>query len=729
MAMMTVRLTIIMTCLFALWLQPLQAAAGERKVAVVMPEAQQERWERTAQWALAGIDAAQTGLDRQVRLAIEWHDEDAADLQTWLQQVAKDESYAAVIGPTTSTAARTAASTLNASKKTLILPIATSTELQRIYAASPNVFNLTESDFTQCYLMMAGFLLDGKQKVSLLTSNDVYGQSFIDWFGYSAEELGLTVGMLGVYRNEAELRDYIRQWDGGTLLFAPGTEDDAVIFDQMVTQTDSVYCSDMMMSASLIGRLSHTYRGLAPCADPTSGFLDAYLQRFGEEPVNGEAHLYDALCLTAYAAALSEMTGLGMNDAITTVLDGRDTCIASWNDMTDVFSQLRAGAEPDISGATGSLDFDCRHHAAVLYSFYQKWHFENGVYTTEGTYSRNRDDNDEALLQLWDNIRGSQQKLNEQQEDFDYPEHRQNWALVIGTSDTWNNYRHQADALAMYQVLKRHNYDDDHIILIIEDNLADDPHNLYPGVVHVRPDGENVREGAVVDYHLSDFPMGRLKDILMGQQSERYPEVIRSNNNDNIFIYWCGHANGSVAAWGSNETVEAERVRQCLEAAAEAGKFRKMLIAVDACYSGAIGEACEGIPGVLFMTSASPDETSKADVLDPDMLIWLSNGFTRAFQETIDEQPDLRLRDLYLAVSRQTTGSHAKVYNEAHYGNLFHNTIGEFFDFSPSGGINTVMTDKADDLRWYSLSGMSWSNRPSSPGIYIHQGRKQIIWK
>ena len=339
--MMTVRLTIIMTCLFALWLQPLQAAAGERKVAVVMPEAQQERWERTAQWALAGIDAAQTGLDRQVRLAIEWHDEDAADLQTWLQQVAKDESYAAVIGPTTSTAARTAASTLNASKKTLILPIATSTELQRIYAASPNVFNLTESDFTQCYLMMAGFLLDGKQKVSLLTSNDVYGQSFIDWFGYSAEELGLTVGMLGVYRNEAELRDYIRQWDGGTLLFAPGTEDDAVIFDQMVTQTDSVYCSDMMMSASLIGRLSHTYRGLAPCADPTSGFLDAYLQRFGEEPVNGEAHLYDALCLTAYAAALSEMTGLGMNDAITTVLDGRDTCIASWNDMTDVFSQLR----------------------------------------------------------------------------------------------------------------------------------------------------------------------------------------------------------------------------------------------------------------------------------------------------------------------------------------------------------------------------------------------------
>ena len=726
--METPRLTIILTTLFAFWLQPLQAAAREIKVAVVMPEAQQERWERTARWALSNIEAAQTALDNQVRLTIEWHDEDDANLQTWLQQVAADDSYAAVIGPTTSTSARTAASTLNASKKTLILPIATSTELQRIYANSPNVFNLTESDFTQCYLMMAGFLMDGKQKVSLITSDDIYGQSFTDWFGYSAEELGLQVGMLGVYHNESELRDLINQWDGTTLFFAPGTEEDAVVFDQAVINTDSVYCSDMMMSASLTRRLSHTYRGLAPCANPASGFLEAYQQRFGEEPVNGEAHLYDALCLTAYTATLKYSINMDMNEAMTIVLDGREDCQSAWNDMTDVFGRLQAGGQPDINGATGSLDFDSQHHAAVLYSYYQKWYFENGVYTTGGTYSRNRNDNDEALLQQWDNIRGSQQELNEQQTDFNYPEHRQNWALVIGTSDTWNNYRHQADALAMYQVLKRHGYDDNHIILIVEDNLADNPHNLYPGVVHVRPDGENVRKGAVVDYHLSDFPMGSLKDILMGEQSEHYPEVIHSNSNDNIFIYWCGHANGSVAAWGSNETVEIERVRQCLEAVAEAGKYRKMLIAVDACYSGAIGKACEGIPGVLFITSASPNETSKADVLDSDMLIWLSNGFTRAFQETIDEQPDLRLRDLYMAVSRQTTGSHAKVYNEAYYGNLFHNTIGEFFNFSPSG-INMVPQNNISVQRWHSLSGLVLSEPPSRPGIYIHQGKKQTISK
>ena len=51
----------------------------------------------------------------------------------------------------------------------------------------------------------------------------------------------------------------------------------------------------------------------------------------------------------------------------------------------------------------------------------------------------------------------------------------------------------------------------------------------------------------------------------------------------------------------------------------EAGKYRKILFSMDACYSGSIGEACEGIPGVLFITAANAVETSKADMKDPEM--------------------------------------------------------------------------------------------------------------
>jgi glycosylphosphatidylinositol transamidase (GPIT) subunit GPI8 len=104
-----------------------------------------------------------------------------------------------------------------------------------------------------------------------------------------------------------------------------------------------------------------------------------------------------------------------------------------------------------------------------------------------------------------------------------------------------------------------------------------------------------------------------------------------------------------------------------------------MLWSMDACYSGSIGEACEGIPGVLFITAANAVETSKADMRDPDMGIWLSNGFTRGFQETVDSNPDIILRDLYYELARSTVGSHATVYNVEYYGNMYKESMNEYF--------------------------------------------------
>ena len=297
---MTVKHYTILSLLAALlWVSP--AWAKSIKVAVSMPQTQQTHWSRTAEWALQTISAGQTAQSDPVELQLVWYDEDVMTKADY-QAIANDDNIVAMIGPTTSVHAKTAATAFNAKQKTLITTIATSTEFQRIYSSKPNVFNLSESDFTQTYMMLGGILLEGKTHISLITSDDIYGKSFSDWFGYSATEMGMTIDLLGIYHTQDELRQLISQWQGGPLLFAPGSEDDAVVFDQMVENTDNVYSSDMMMSATMPSRLSHSYKGLAPCADPNSGFTEAYKQRFGEEPVNGEAHLYDALSLVAYAA-------------------------------------------------------------------------------------------------------------------------------------------------------------------------------------------------------------------------------------------------------------------------------------------------------------------------------------------------------------------------------------------------------------------------------------------
>ena len=165
----------------------------------------------------------------------------------------------------------------------------------------------------------------------------------------------------------------------------------------------------------------------------------------------------------------------------------------------------------------------------------------------------------------------------------------------------------------------------------------------------------------------------------MGEVSERLPHVVSSCGNDNIIVFWCGHGNFGKLAWGSRETVYGWQLNGILSKMNEAGKYRKILFSMDACYSGSIGEACEGIPGVLFITAANAVETSKADMKDPEMGIWLSNGFTRGFQETVDANPDIILRDLYYKLARNTVGSHATVYNVENYGNMYKESMNEYF--------------------------------------------------
>lgn len=250
------------------------AEAKKFKVAVAMPKAQQTQFERTADWALQTIAAGQAGASDPVELELVWYDEDVMARKDY-QAIANDPEIIAMIGPKTSVHAKVAATAFNAKEKTLLLPVATSTELQRIYSAKPNVFFLSESDMTLSYLMIGGILLHGMNHVSLITSDDVYGQSFSDWFGYTMTELGMKTDMMGIYKTQDELKALIEQWkaiyDGSTeavkpaLFFAPGTEDDGVVLDGMINdaQAEMVYCSDMMMSATLPAKLSHKYKGLA----------------------------------------------------------------------------------------------------------------------------------------------------------------------------------------------------------------------------------------------------------------------------------------------------------------------------------------------------------------------------------------------------------------------------------------------------------------------------------
>ena len=660
------------------------------KVAVVMPPDRQDEWNRVAQWALENIEEAQSGLTHGVKLSLHWFDENSSDIDSNLKNLANDDSYVAIIGPYTSHNAHIAADYCAKSGKTLILPIATSAEVQRIYAKVNNIWNLTQSDISQCELMLAQAILSESWNVSLIASDDDYGKSFSDWFGYQAEELGIKVKDICICASEDEVKSAVNTVAGNFkygdhLLLALSQEKYAIAFDQEIAalKTNSknfkfplVLCSDVMNSPNLAGKLQNlTYEGLSPCAAPGSGFVAAYEIKYGDSPSNGAAHLYDAIVMTALALTVNNED---VSSGILDLVKGRETWNKSWlpADLHDTFANIQSGGRPNVSGVTGDWTFDERHYSSVLNTTYSHWILRDGQYRTLEYLSADGGSRTTSTLQAWDVQSQKYQQFSSSQADGNYPDHSgENWAIVIGTSDTWAYYRHQADALAMYQLLKRHGYDDDHIILIIADNIAYDSRNIYPGVVKVRPDGENVYEGAVIDYRLDEIYVDDLKAIMTGQKSEKYPQVIAPDSNDNVVVFWCGHGAKNSLMWGSDDVVYGYQIASIIEAM----EYRKMLWSMDACYSGTIGEECEGIPGLLIITSANAYEPSKADMKDPEMGIWLSNGFTREFQETVDANPSISLRDLYYELARNTVGSHATVYNVENYGNMYKESMKEYF--------------------------------------------------
>ena len=101
----------------------------------------------------------------------------------------------------------------------MILPLATSTEFQRIFAGKECIWNLAQSDLTQCEILLMQMAVSDMPSVSLLTADDDYGKSFSDWFAYQAIELGLEVEDMVIYRNNEELKngvahfaDKLSQW-------------------------------------------------------------------------------------------------------------------------------------------------------------------------------------------------------------------------------------------------------------------------------------------------------------------------------------------------------------------------------------------------------------------------------------------------------------------------------------------------------------------------------------
>lgn len=606
-------------------------------------------------------------------------------------ELAGREDIAAIIGPYYSAHSSEAAYKCAKTDKTLF-SLSTSAELIRVFSQNHDfLWALSETDISQCEILLSKVLYYQGRSVSLIADDDLYGQTFVDWFGFQAKELGLEARGIHIINGDPRKACHEALDDGSDYILVAASSTDEVnaivrasneLLPEMQASSRLLF-SDTAFSPDVLAANPYgMIEGTAVSADPTTGFATLYETRFGTPPVNGVPQIYDALILSAMAAfAVRHQEAPDMNEAIKSIVDGRDDCRANWRSegMARAFGMLAQGRHPDVEGCTGKLEFDRMVYTNVLHSCYCNWIAYEGRFTVLDYSGSNGGNRVDPALAGWNWRNDVMQDFQNEDTGIVYPELKDRWALLVAASTGWNNYRHQADIFAIYQRLKMSGYDDEHIVLIAEDDVALNPVNPYPGQVFITENGDDVRAGVKVDYRLSEVCPADLETILTGQHSKRLPEVISADSRDNIFIFWSGHGFPGELCWGERpEGLTTDMALGLLRSMQARGCFRKVIGFIEACYSGSVLKASEGIPGMLFFTAANENETSKADLYCHDMNTYLSNRFTRVFIDRITERNDIPLRELYLSMFKNTLGSHVMIYNADNFDNIYKCTMKEF---------------------------------------------------
>jgi legumain len=151
----------------------------------------------------------------------------------------------------------------------------------------------------------------------------------------------------------------------------------------------------------------------------------------------------------------------------------------------------------------------------------------------------------------------------------------EHWAVIMAGSNTYGNYRHQADACHAYQIVRKNGVPESNIIMLAYDDIANNSENPFPGKI---------------DYKGKDVNAANFLKVLSGDTSARGP-VLKSTATDNVFVYYVDHGGVGILGVPSGAAggyIHAADINTALETLQSKGGYKELLFYLEACESGSI---------------------------------------------------------------------------------------------------------------------------------------------
>lgn len=233
--------------------------------------------------------------------------------------------------------------------------------------------------------------------------------------------------------------------------------------------------------------------------------------------------------------------------------------------------------------------------------------------------------------------------------------HTNNWAVLVSASRFWFNYRHMANTLGLYRVVKRLGIPDSQIILMLADDAACDPRNRFPGSIWADSNraldlyGKEIQ----VDYKGKEVTVENLIRLLTGRHPSSHPASKRlmSDASSNVLLYLTGHGGEDFLKFQDAEELGAWDLADAIGQMHEKRRYHELLFIIDTCQANSMYSKIYS-PDVIAVGSSEVGQNSYSHHTDADLGIALIDRFTRfvlGYLDGIEKTSDQRLTDLFSA--------------------------------------------------------------------------------
>ena len=232
------------------------------------------------------------------------------------------------------------------------------------------------------------------------------------------------------------------------------------------------------------------------------------------------------------------------------------------------------------------------------------------------------------------------------------------YAVLVSGSNTYKNYRHQADVFQLTKILEQRGIKSANIVLMAYNDIVHHLRNPFKGKVFNMNEEEDVFPEKRTHHFIEgeNVTVETFYDVLQGKTGP-----LKLTKQDNLLLYFCDHgAAGMLLFPYQHGFVFADELRHVFTRMT----FKQTLFVIEACFSGSVGEVLDGVPGLGVITAANSVESSYACGWSDRVQAFVTNEFSAHMFDYIENTKESSVMELYEACKAKTKRSHVMLYGD-----------------------------------------------------------------